>query len=143
MSVIFVRVVANNTLIGYVMISQPYRPPPVLYKMPGGTKEPDETPVLTAQRELKGETNISINELSRFRYVDRVWLEPSEKHDGHWKVYFIVDISPEERDWMSNTNPGNEGEDPHFFSPEEFRTLLSENKIVRDYANAIRRFDLK
>ncbi len=107
--------------------------------MPGGKKEGGESPLQTAGRELEGETNIRIDNLPRLQYIDREWRElPRE----HWKCYFQVDITETERDWMSNHHPGNEGEDPKFFTPGELQNAIARGEILEPHLKVMGRYKL-
>ncbi|MEK7659577.1 MAG: NUDIX domain-containing protein [Patescibacteria group bacterium] len=127
------RVVEHGSLLGYVFIYEPHRGDPRLYKLPGGSKEANESPVETAQRELKGETGISLP-LSMFEFVDKEWREkPSE----HWRIYFQVDITVTDRDWMRDDASGNEGEVPEFFTPRRWRDLIANGGFLEPHLRVL------
>lgn len=98
----------------------------MLWKLPGGHKQEGETPLHTAIRELEGETGIkaSAERFQRIRSYAVNWPVP------HQRVLFRCRITEEERDWLNDREYGNEGEQPKFFSVEEFRELARGRKIL-------------
>ncbi len=127
----------NDRLIGYVFVIDPKFGHRAEYKLPGGHKQADETPLQTAVREMEGETNLVLNPES-FRYVGK-YLHWSE---DHWKIIFCADIGERELGWMNNNHPQNEGEEPKFFTIEEFYALVRENKFMYEHYKKLDEFAL-
>jgi 8-oxo-dGTP pyrophosphatase MutT (NUDIX family) len=111
---------------GYVFVIEPKRKDPV-YKMPAGHRKGGENPLQTAMRELAGETNLVLRQ-DRFRYIGRKWWShPSP----HWGVLFTADVDErEDLPWMNDQHAENEGEQPKFFSVDDFYSLVREGKFM-------------
>lgn len=93
---------------------------------PGG--EVDRTPLDTAIRELHGETGIQLPS-DAFTYVGK-YLHP---RGDHWKCLFAAKMTEVDRDWLNNHHKENEGEEPKFFTPDEFYALVRDNKFMREH----------
>ena len=129
-SLAYIRVYPDGCLgegepIGYVFVIQMGRPD-VRYKMPGGHKDPGEVPRRTACRETEAETGLKIP-LDRFVHVDtrNVW-HPS----AHRLVLFTANIERGDVPWMHSLHPQNEGEQPKYFSVEQFRDLVAHDEFL-------------
>ena len=117
------------------------------WKLPGGHKKkpgrcrpgelPDEAPICTAVRELHGETGILMPRQA-FSYAGK-WLH--WRHD-HWKCLFLVEITEEDRDWMNDHHPENEGEEAKYFTVDEFYRLVREGKFMREHYEMLVEFTL-
>ncbi len=109
-----------------------------LWKLPAGHKKkpdpdkpeekPDATPLETAMRELEGETGIKLSS-DAFTYVGK-WLGWRK---DHWKILFTADFSEADRDWMHNHHPENEGEEPKFFTTDDFYAEVRAGKFMREH----------
>ena len=113
---------------GYVFVTDPKYGPRAQWKLPAGHKADGESPLETAMRELLGETNLSAP-IENFRYIDK-WIGWRK---DHWKMLFLANIEESELGWMNDQHPENEGEQPKFFTTEEFYALVREGKFMREH----------
>jgi len=109
---------------GYVFVIVPTLRDPK-YKLPGGKKNPGETPLATAVRELAGETGLKMKS-EAFRYVGAAWVSRTK----HWSILFTVDLNEDDVSWMHTQHPENEGEIPRYFSIEEFYKMVREGGFL-------------
>lgn len=122
---------------GFVFVIDRKFGPSAQWKLPAGHKKNGETPLGTAVRELIGETNLS-PETTAFHYEGK-WLGPRK---DHWKCLFSVDVHERELGWMGPSHPENEGEEPQFFTAEQFYELVRSHKFMRDHFQNLKRLAL-
>ncbi len=145
-SIIFVRVYSRNTPFnheesmgwaepkgdrpdGHVFVIDRAFGDRAQWKMPAGHKgNGDVTPLDTAVRELLGETGIQ-SLPDAFRYCGK----QLGYNKDHWRCLFTADITTVDRDWMNNHHPENEGEEPKFFTVEQFWTMQRERKMLKNH----------
>lgn len=118
----------KSELVGYVLVIDPKFGARAKYKMPGGHKQNNETPLETAVREMEGETGI-VAAPEALRYAGKYlsWRK------DHWKCIFIATISEADRNWMNDHHPGNEGEKLAFLTIDEFYVARRANKILSEH----------
>ncbi len=126
--------------VGYVLVIDRKFGPQAQWKLPGGHRRNDETPRQTAIRELEGETGISLSPNS-LRYV-RAW--PDGRRGDHSRFLYVADIDEKDRElgWMGNTHPENEGEEPKFFTVEEFYDAVRSGMVLADHYRRLVEFAL-
>ena len=113
---------------GYVFVRDKKFGPDALWKMPGGHKKPMESPLETAIRELAGETNLKVAP-QEFHYGGQ-WL--GERGD-HWKIILTADVELKELGWMGANHAENEGEEPKFFTTDQFYELVCQERFMREH----------
>lgn len=134
-SLVFAPVKRVDEVLGYVVVIQPKKDRKAKYKLPGGGREPGETPLVTAIRELWGETGIKVLP-GVVRYVN------AEPRPGHWSILFVADLTEQDVPWMNTDHPENDGEIPRFFTVAEFSTLIVHDGFFEPHLNRLRRFSL-
>ncbi len=120
-------VTRDHIPLGYVFVIDLKFGSGAQYKLPSGHKKSvDATPRETAAREMLGETGIPA-EPKFFRYVGK-WLGWRK---DHWRCLFVVDITEKDRDWMNGLDAENEGEQPKYFSVDEFYECVRRGDFMR------------
>lgn len=132
--------------LGNIFVIEPERPNAV-WKLPAGHKKekwrckegemPDKTPLDTAVREFEGETGIRLLP-EAFTYVGK-WLHWRK---NHWKCLFTADLSEADRDWMNENHPENEGEEPKFFTADEWYAVVRSGKFMPEHFKKLLEFAL-
>ncbi len=139
----FIRVLSNNAdglsdeqreeaklniPLGYVFVIDPKFGSSAQYKMAAGHKKDGETPVETAIREALGETGIPIPR-ERVTYKNKK-LGP---RSDHWKVLCVGDIFENELKYMHDRDVENEGEQPRYFTVDEFHQCVRKGNFMRQH----------
>lgn len=118
----------EGQLLGYVFITDQKYDDRKL-RLPGGGKDPQETPREAVARELREETGLVVAP-SAFRFVDAV-LSPGA--GVHWSCLFTADIDTREVAWMNSQHAKNEGEVPHFLRLNEYAAAAAAGKILEPH----------
>lgn len=122
--------------IGYVFVIERKKRNPK-WKLPSGHKKRDEdvkgwefdrTPRDTARHELCSETGIELP-TSAFAYAGKYL---SWKGD-HWKCLFSAKMTEADLKRMNSDHPENEGEEPEFFTVDEFYALVRSGKFLTEH----------
>lgn len=132
----------NHIPLGYVFIIDHQFGDLAKWKMPAGHSQPadflqDDPPLATAIRELQGETGIRTL-AENFCYVGK-WLRPAWRdrngleRPAHWQILFVASIAEEDRDWLNDHEPENEGEVPKFFSQNDFERIVHEGRFMETH----------
>lgn len=124
-SIVLLKVTRGPTHVGYVFVIDKKFGDTAKYKMPGGHKKDGETPYDTAMREALGEAGITVTNLM---LVDQ-WKEGRDEKQ-HWKFLFVGEVSESRSMALNAQDSENEGEEPEFFTIEEFKRLVTEKKFL-------------
>ncbi|MDB5237167.1 MAG: hypothetical protein JWL88_269 [Parcubacteria group bacterium] len=118
----------QGQLLGYVLVIEPHRPDP-LYKLAGGRKESNETPLQTGIRELLEETGLDADARACEEIVSaRRWL------GSFWSCLIRARVTEEEYQChLSNKHRKNQGEEPKFFNLEKFYLLERSGGMMRSH----------
>ncbi len=140
--------VADDKLLGYIFVIDRLKfGSRAKWKLSGGHRKkreacktgekPDETPLDTAIREFAGETGI--------RLLPQAFLYRGKRlhwREDHWKCFFTAELSEADLSWVNNHHKENEGEEPKFFTPEEFYALVREGKFMPEHYDQLVEFAL-
>lgn len=113
----FAAVVLVVTKDGKVPIVRDPRKTEPLWKLPGGTREEEETPEECMQRELFEETGVDLRRLSPLRR-EILLREVRTSTSPHEFFVFLVELQEDSRD-IALSEHGNEGEEIRWSSPRE------------------------
>lgn len=122
--------------IGYVFVIERRKKNPK-WKLPSGHKKRDEdvkgwefdrTPRDTARHEQSSETGIDLP-VSAFSYAGKYlsWKE------DHWKCLFSSKMTVASLEHMNSDHPENEGEEPKFFTVDEFYDLVRRGEFLIEH----------
>jgi 8-oxo-dGTP pyrophosphatase MutT (NUDIX family) len=118
----------NHIQIGCILVTDPKYGSDAKWKMPGGHRKKDETPLETALRELEGETGIKIGPQDlEYKGKELGW------RGDHWRCLFVASITEADRNWMNALHRENEGEIPKFFTVEEFYELVRRDQFFKGH----------
>lgn len=123
--------------LGFVFVIDPKFGDRAQYKLPGGHRKPAETPFETAIREARGETGITTHP-GRVTYKGK-WL--GWRRD-HWKCLFVASVQEYELREMHDFDAENEGEQPKFFTQEEFYACVRAGKFMREHFEKLEEYAL-
>ena len=115
--------------LGYVFVIDPKFGSSAQYKLPAGHRKNGETPFDTAIREVQGETGICVP-LERVAYTKHKELGRS---GDHWRILFVGDIFEYELRQMHDCDAENEGEQPRYFTVDEFYECVRKGDFMRSH----------
>jgi len=120
-------------LVGYIFIKDHSKEKPLKWKLAGGKKEKetteevkkDKNPTITAGRELEEETGIIVpyNEIRQIP-KGNAW------RSNHWTRLHAVWIPESQAKTIHSNHPRNEGEEPRFFTVDEFEQLKKDKEFM-------------
>lgn len=125
--------------LGYVFVIEPRFGDDAQYKLPAGHRKNGEDPLETAVREVQGETGLHIPP-DRFRYAGKEWT--SGRHGPHWKILFLCYVYEHELRQMNEFDAENEGEQPKYFSIDEFYESVTKGGFMMPHFSMLERFGL-
>lgn len=122
----FASFVIAVTQWGIPLVTEPSKPAPHFWKVPGGACEGDETPEQSAVREYDEEVGEKLS-------VQDLVLVRKEEYRTHDRYFFRVDcreVNPKGR--------GEEGEIIEVFPPHRVEELLRDGKILAGHCEVLR-----
>jgi len=119
-----------QVLKGYVFVIDQAFGANAVYKLAGGHEQTGESPLRTAQRELKEETNLRVS-WHDFRECGK-WLETRE-YGTHWKYLFTADVDVRKLHWVDKRAKSKRQEKPKFCTVDEFYALVRSGKFMPDH----------
>jgi len=97
---------------GIPLVRDPMKPPPLYWKLPGGRSEENESPVITALRELHEEIGIHLNE-------EDLLVSHQEQRENHMFILFKAKLSS-----LPNLKVhGKENEEIKVFTLQQIATM--------------------
>ncbi|MBA3788930.1 NUDIX hydrolase [Patescibacteria group bacterium] len=119
--------------VGYIFVIEPSRRDPK-YKMAAGHKQPGEDPLQTAQREFTGETGILLP-TARFEFAGK-W-DRKGPNGPYVDILFTANLTKSEAAGMHSSHTENEGEQPEFFTVENFRASVMGGGFMRKHVDML------